>query len=101
MSHVSGGNSIADFEYSPEDDERIGFDVRPLIKMAIIAAKAVSDHLKIKFKPITRTTAGLRGLHVLPGLHVLIKPSLEGELKVSACFEFLGDLYPRTAAALG
>ena len=63
----------------------------PLIKMALIVAKPIFERLKIKFQLIIGTMAGLPSLHFL----------LEGELKISESFEFLGALFRRTASAFG
>jgi hypothetical protein len=65
----------------------------PLIKIAITVAKAISEHVKFKFKPIMGTTG------FLPSLSFLLEPEIEGEIKLGECFEGLGALLDRFAHA--
>jgi hypothetical protein len=60
-----------------------------LIKIAIVAARAISDRVKIKFKPVV----GASGF--LPSLHFLVDPELELEVKLGGCFEGLEAVLDR------
>ena len=64
-----------------------------LIKIAILAAKAIADRVKIKFKPVVGTAA------FLPSLSFLLEPEVEGEVSVGECFEGLEALFSRFAQA--
>jgi hypothetical protein len=61
------------------------------IKIAIAMAQAISEHVKIKFKPVVGSTS------FLPSLSFLLEPELEGEIKVSACFEGVQAIVNRFA----
>ena len=63
-----------------------------LIKIAIVAAKAISDHLKAKFevKPIVGATG------FLPTVSFQIEfKALEGEIVVGECFDLLQAVFDR------
>ena len=60
-----------------------------LIKIAIVAAKAISDHVKIKFKPVVGSAA------FLPSLSFLLEPEVEGEVSIGECFDGLEALFNR------
>jgi hypothetical protein len=64
-----------------------------LIKIAIVAAKAISDHVKVKFKPVVGSAA------FLPSLSFLLEPEVEGEVSIGDCFEGLEALFSRFAQA--